>query len=369
MYRFDKRIVLTLDGGGTNFVFSAMQANVEITTAIQLPSNGHDLKLCLENIYLGFTKVKEQLSENPVAISFAFPGPADYANGIIGVLQNLKGFQQPIALGPLLEEKFGIPVYINNDGNLYALGEAQGGFLCEINKLLEAVGNPKRYKNLLALTFGTGLGSGFINDGKLMWGDNGCAANVWAFRHKKLNNCISEESVGVLAVQRLYAEFSGDTVSQLTPKDIFEIADGMKEGNQKAAIKTFRELGEEAGNVIAHSVSIIDGLVVIGGGLSGAAKFFMPALIAEINSHIGKLNGDSFPRLEMKAYNLENKDELNEFLTPTHDYIEVLGTNKKAYYDFSKRIGVSISAIGTSRAIALGAYSFALNKLDENKMC
>ncbi len=358
---------MTLDGGGTNFVFSAIQEHQEIVKSIHLPSNGHDLNLCLESIFLGFAKVKEQLSSEPVAISFAFPGPADYANGIIGELQNLKAFRQPIALGPILEEKFGIPVFINNDGNLYALGEALGGFLPEINKRLEAAENPKRYKNLLALTLGTGFGSGFINDGKLVWGDNGCAANIWAYRHKKFENCITEESVGAAAIKRLYAEFSGDFESQLTPKDIFDVADGKKNGDQKAAQQAFAELGEEAGNVIAHAISIIDGLVVIGGGISGAAKFFMPSLIREVNSQIRKLNGDCFPRLEMKAYNLEDDIELNEFIAPNQQYIEVLGSVKKALYDSSKRIGIAITKLGTSRAIALGAYTFALNKLDENK--
>ena len=42
----DKRIVLTLDAGGINLVFSAVQANSEIVEPVTLPSNGHDLELC-----------------------------------------------------------------------------------------------------------------------------------------------------------------------------------------------------------------------------------------------------------------------------------------------------------------------------------
>lgn len=44
MYQFDKRIVMTLDAGGTNFVFSAIQSNEEIVEPIVLPSNGITLK-------------------------------------------------------------------------------------------------------------------------------------------------------------------------------------------------------------------------------------------------------------------------------------------------------------------------------------
>lgn len=68
--------------------------------------------------------MKRQLENEPVAISFAFPGPADYKNGVIGDLPNFPVFRGGVALGAFLEEEFGIPVYINNDGNLFAYGEA-----------------------------------------------------------------------------------------------------------------------------------------------------------------------------------------------------------------------------------------------------
>jgi glucokinase len=100
MYQFDNRIVMTLDAGGTNFVFSAIQSNEEVVNSIYLPSHADDLQNCLEVLVEGFTKVKSMLTEAPVAISFAFPGPADYVNGIIGDLPNLKAFRGGIALGP-----------------------------------------------------------------------------------------------------------------------------------------------------------------------------------------------------------------------------------------------------------------------------
>ena len=46
MYQFDKRIVMTLDAGGTNFVFSAIRSNEEIVEPIVLPSNGDNLEKC-----------------------------------------------------------------------------------------------------------------------------------------------------------------------------------------------------------------------------------------------------------------------------------------------------------------------------------
>ena len=363
MYESDKRTVMTLDAGGTNFVFSAMQAGREVVEPVHLPADADDLPKCMENLVKGFTRVKESLSETPVAISFAFPGPADYANGIIGDLPNLKAFRGGIALGPFLENKFSIPVFINNDGDLFAYGEAMAGMLPEVNRKLEESGSPKRYKNLLGLAMGTGFGGGIVTDGKLHMGDNGSGGDVWVFRNKKFRDYITEEGVGIAAIKRMNAEFSGDKSTDLTPKDIYDIADGTMPGNREAALRTYAEMGEEAGDTISHAITLIDGLVVIGGGLTGASKFFMPALMKEMNGTIGRSTGEVFPRLQMKAYNLDNEDEMKLFLKGHSTLINVPGTDKMVSYDAEKRIGVAISKLGASKAIALGAYAFALQKM------
>ncbi|MDE5890235.1 MAG: ROK family protein, partial [Bacteroidales bacterium] len=114
-FKTDSRIVLTLDAGGTNMVFGAMRGGEFIIDPITLPSNANNLDLCLETMVLGFNSVINRLQdEKPSAISFAFPGPADYPNGIIGgFLPNFPSFREGVALGPFLSEKFGIPVFIN----------------------------------------------------------------------------------------------------------------------------------------------------------------------------------------------------------------------------------------------------------------
>ena len=129
----DPRIILTLDTGGTNMVFGAMQRGEFIVEPLTLPAYADDLDLCLKTMVEGFRTIIDQLDERPAAISFAFPGPADYPNGIIGgQLLNFPAFRDGVALGPYLKKKFSMPVYINNDGDLYAYGE-------EISKLASKV--------------------------------------------------------------------------------------------------------------------------------------------------------------------------------------------------------------------------------------
>ena len=146
-YKNDDRIVLTLDAGGTNFAFSAIQGGKEVVEPIRLPSKADDLGKCLGAIISGFSQLKEKTAADPVAISFAFPGPADYPNGVIGNLANLPSFRGGIALGPMLERQFDLPVYINNDGDLFAYGEAIAGFLPWINEQLDNAGSPKRMRS------------------------------------------------------------------------------------------------------------------------------------------------------------------------------------------------------------------------------
>lgn len=73
MYTNDNRIVMTLDAGGTNFVFSAIQGGKEIADPVVLPACADCLDKCLGNLVEGFKAIQAGLPETPVAISFAFP--------------------------------------------------------------------------------------------------------------------------------------------------------------------------------------------------------------------------------------------------------------------------------------------------------
>ena len=366
MYRNDQRTVITLDAGGTNFVFGAIRANKFIVDPITLPSRADDLDACMATLVDGFEQVMAKLDHQPVAISFAFPGPADYANGIVGgfYLPNFPSFRDGVALGPFLEEKFGIPVYINNDADLYAYGEALAGALPEINEKLEKLGSAKRYQTLLGYTFGTGFGFGFVTNGELHTGDNSCI-ETFCLRHKHMPEVMVEDGVAVRAVKRVYAEESGIQDASLEPKDIYDIAEGKREGNQEAARKAFATMGEVAGDAMATAVTLIDGIIVIGGGITAASKYIKPALLNELRSQMHSIGGDSFDRVQMKVYDLDDEQEFELFAKGASRSLKVYGTDKEVIYDPQKRVGVMISHIGASTAISLGAYAFALNKLDK----
>lgn len=282
---------------------------------------------------------------------------------MIGDLPNFPAFCGGVALGPFLEEKFGIPVFINNDGNLFAYGEALAGALPQINRELEAAGNPKRYKNLLGITLGTGFGAGVVIDNCLLTGDNGCGGDVWLMRNKKYPDMLAEESVSIRAVRRVYRELAGEDTDALTPKDIFDIAEGIRTGNREAAVKCFDEMGEMAGAAIVSALDIVDGIVVIGGGVSGASKYILPGMIREMKRSVSTFAGLNFSCLQSEVYNLMDDKERSLFLENKSGRVKIPFTEKYATYNCSKRVGVMMSALGTDKAIALGAYAYALSQL------
>ena len=360
----DKRIVLTLDAGGTNFKFSAIQFGKIIGNPVNLPAEAVTLDEMLDKITNGFQALLDQFVERPSAISFAFPGPADYEQGIIGDLENLPLFKGGIALGPFLQNQFNLPVFINNDGDLFTLGEAIGGILPQVNEALKKAGNPKRYKNLLGLTFGTGFGAGIVSKGELFTGDNSAQAEINRMRNHLLPETSIEDSVSIRAIKRVYAQEAGIAIHDCPePFDIYKIGKGEAEGNKIAALKAFETLGKAAANAAADTITLIDGLVVIGGGLSGAADLFLPHFTAEMNSSFTTLQGDQLDRMEVKAFNLNDDKDSIAFYAPDLKQIPIPRSNKTIAYDVSKKVGIGISVLNTSEAVALGAYAFALQKL------
>lgn len=367
MYEKDPRVVLTLDAGGTNFVFSAIRGCREVVTPIRIDAVTDRLEPCLEALCSGFEQVLARLDTRPSAISFAFPGPADYKNGIIGDLPNFKAFRGGVALGPFLERRFGLPVFINNDGNLFAYGEALCGILPELNRRLAERGSRRRYRNLLGITLGTGFGAGVVIDRLLLTGDNGCGGDVWLMRNSRYPDLIAEESVSARAVVRVYAELAGSGAAAPTPQAVFEIAEGLRPGNREAARQSFYELGAVAGDAIVHAIDIVDGIVVVGGGVARAFKYICPGLMDTFRSSLGSLSGATFPSLQSTLCNLTDPAEMERFLTDGAERVRIPFSDEYAAYTVERKTGIARSLLGTSRAVALGAYVFALAQLDGNR--
>lgn len=357
------KIIFVLDAGGTGFKFTAIQDYKEIIKPFTIKTASDSLEQQLQKIIDGFKQVRDLCGSEPTAISFCFPGPADYPGGIIGDLKNLPLFRGGVALKDMLENEFKVPVYINNDADLFAYGEALGGILPEVNAMLEREGNSKRYKNLVGFTLGTGFGGGIVLNKRLLIGDNSAGAEVWCMRNILYPHTFAEDSVSIRGIRRVYAREAGiEMDSAPEPFDIYEIAMGKKEGNKEAALKAWDEFAVVLADTIANISTVIDGIVVLGGGLSGAAELFLPKVIQLLNEGYTAFDGNKIQRTESEIFNLENEEGRKLFTSKEGLMIKVPFSNKEVWYEPSKKVGIAVTKLGTSSAVAIGAYAYAMNQ-------
>ena len=178
----------------------------------------------------------------------------------------------------------------------------------------------------------------------------------------------AEEGACIRAVRRIYARRAGISFDESPdPRGIELIAIGQEPGNRAGAIEAYRRMGEVAGDAMANALTVLDSLAVIGGGLSKGWRLFLPALVDELNSTYTGPNGDKFRRMPQPTFNLEDPAQLKTFLKGGTHSIAVPGSKRKIKYDALQRIGVGISRLGTSEAIAIGAYAIALCSLDAKR--
>lgn len=357
-------IILTLDAGGTNFVFTAIKSGNELGEPIVIPAQSESQNACSAAIIHGFELLKNQLNETISAISFAFPGPADYPYGIIGDLPNFAGINGNYPLKQILESHFNIPVFINNDGNLFTYGEAIAGVLPMVNKKLEKNKAGKNFKNLIGLTLGTGFGSGIVINGNLLNGDNSCAAEIHNLINPNNTEHNIEQNVSTKSIQKNYAKLSNIAIEySLMPEDIYKIAKGNKNGNQNNAVQCFNDYGTALGHAITNILTLIDGLVVIGGGISSAWDLFSQSMYDSLRQPYQNDEGKFSPRTTVQVFDLENMASFEKFINGDIAKINSNYFNKEITYDRLPRTGVILSKNGASRSITLGAYFIALAQL------
>ena len=106
-----------------------------------------------------------RLDPEPSSVGIGTPGVVEPGTGRVLLAPNLSGFDRPVDVGRLLEDRLGCPVAVGNDVNVAALGEVRAG---------AGVG----YDDVLAVWLGTGLGAGLVLDGRLRVGPHGLAGEL-----------------------------------------------------------------------------------------------------------------------------------------------------------------------------------------------
>ncbi|ESA37540.1 rok family protein [Leptolyngbya sp. Heron Island J] len=201
------------------------------------------------------------------AIGIGTPGPADITARIARIAINLPGWLD-IPVAAILEAQTQRPVVVANDANCAGLGETW-------------LGAGQAYQNLILLTLGTGVGGCIILNGQLFVGHDGCAGELGLVTlDPNGHECHSgntgslEQHVSAQAIRREMGMEPGELATLAAQGD-------------KHAIAFWQRYGRLLGIGLVSSIYVLNPeAVIIGGGISAAARHFLPATQAEISQRI-----------------------------------------------------------------------------------
>ncbi|MBX3084935.1 MAG: ROK family transcriptional regulator [Anaerolineae bacterium] len=217
-----------------------------------------------------------------LGIAIGIPGLIDMNEGKLLFAPNLRWRNVPIR--HLMQREFpDVPVFVDNEANMAALGEYFFGAAQDFNEILY-------------LSAGVGLGGAIVRDGQLMRGTTGFAGefgHMTMDRDGELCNCGNrgcwETQVTQSAVFRAIRQAIGSgAVSSLQPYlddlTVQLVVDAAKQGDQ-VAIHTLNRVGHDLGVGIASLVNVLNpDLVLVGGIISLAGEFIMPVIETELNT-------------------------------------------------------------------------------------
>lgn len=216
-----------------------------------------------------FVEAIAQLDPNreAVAIGIGTPGPTDATGRVATVAINLDGWIN-IPVATWLEQRCDRPVILANDANCAGLGEFWLGAGAE-------------FHHLIMLTLGTGVGGAIILNGKLFMGHHGTAGELGLItlypdgpECNSGNNGSMEQYLSIPAIRRR---------TGMEPKEVGHRAE---QGDEKA-IAFWHTYGKDLGAGLASLIYVLTPeAIIIGGGISASADFFLPSAQAEIERRV-----------------------------------------------------------------------------------
>lgn len=282
-----KEKIVGVDLGGTKVRAALMDSSGNVFARTSLPSEAKKgMEQVLKNIELVINTVTETFDHDQIiGIGVGAPGPLNPKTGVVFYPPNLPGWVN-VPLRDILEQRLGLPVFLGNDANLAALGEY-------------AFGAGKDYRYLAYLTVSTGIGAGIIEDGRILEGARGAAAEVG---HMTIDingprcNC---GNLGCLEVMASGTAIGRRAREFLAENDVPSMLRELCAGDLECVTGPLVELAAKQGDAVAIEIlrqtAIYLGvgvtnllhlynpeIVVIGGGVSQVGDLIFKPLRAEV---------------------------------------------------------------------------------------
>lgn len=273
-----KPYVLGIDIGGTNTVFGIVDARGAVIASSSIKTLKHsDVNDYINELYEEVTRllVANDAVEKIHGIGVGAPN-ANYYTGMIERLVNIP-WPTPLPMAQLLSDKFGVPVAITNDANAAAIGEM-------------TYGAARGLKDFIMITLGTGVGSGIVINGQLVYGHDGFAGELGHVIMKRNNGrlcgcgrtgCLEAycSATGVARTAREFLEIRTEPstlrnlpIEQITSKDVYDAA----VNGDKLANEIFEYTGNILGEAFADfTVFSSPEAIILFGGLAKSGELLM----------------------------------------------------------------------------------------------
>ena len=260
-----------LDIGGTKCAISTgedSEGGIRILSREEFPTAGLAWREVLEEFARRIEKGRlagRDAPDAPHSIGISCGGPLDSRRGVIMSPPNLPGWDD-VPVVDFFRERFGVPVAVQNDANACALAEYRYG------------SGRGGVRNLVFMTFGTGLGAGIVVDGRLYSGANDNAGEIGHIRlaptgpvgYNKAGS--AEGFCSGAGIARLAKMRKG---LDLTTKEIFA---RVRAGDADCT-EVFRESAEKLATILAYTIDILNPEVIaLGGVFMRNADLFMPVV-------------------------------------------------------------------------------------------
>jgi len=285
----EKPYVIGMDMGGTNTVFGIVDTRGNVVSKSAVKTSTHqDVNLYIDDIYVELSKLIAAVGgiDKIKGIGVGAPN-GNYYTGNIEFAPNLP-WKGVIPFANLMADKFAIPTALTNDANAAAVGEM-------------TYGAARGMKNFIMITLGTGVGSGIVVDGKVVYGHDGFAGelgHVIVMRNNgRLCGCgrsgcleAYASATGVARSAREILESSKKNSllrnipsEDITSKDVFDAAmDG-----DEIAIEIFNFTGKILGEAFADFVTFsAPEAIVLFGGLSKAGDLIMKPIVENMEKNL-----------------------------------------------------------------------------------
>ncbi len=234
--------VLGVDLGGTSVTVGAV-----VGESVQRVSTRRISAQAAEEVVLAevIDTIAELFDDSVQGIGCGVPSVVDVDTGVVYDVENIPSWRE-VPLRAALEQRFGVPSYVNNDANAYVVGE-------------HVFGRGRGFRHVVGMTLGTGLGVGVITNGTLYAGANCGAGELGVMPYK-------EHTVEAYAAGQFFPRecgVSGDVAYQRA------------RAGDPGALGWFEAYGGELGDAIMIVLYAFDPeAIILGGSISVAFDLF-----------------------------------------------------------------------------------------------